>query len=297
MNEYPNVVSGAAVYVRKILPKRHGKPADFARRCQDDGLSWVAFAGPWHDNKGPRFINKPSVLRPYMDAAANLDIAPWVWGYPWQGTEKLWADQMCACANGYPHGISDDELGANPSRSKVGPKFAKAEAHAVEIVERMKDIGFEYVGLSTFGSGSKMGWFPLKAYVVALARVFPNESFVGGQTYTENKRVDPSIADFVLAIDRHGRNPNLRNKLLVQFVPNFGLYKKVGESAVPKTHDELIVHCTEFIDEAEPVKAAIGWAENFLTKNNRPALRKFGEWLRRGVCAAPMGAPNFTDTV
>lgn len=308
-----NVISphGVALYLRRIQRRRHGSPADFASRCADHGLGWLAIAGPWHDHRGTKRINDPKTVRRYADALAKKGIEPWVWGYPYQGTEDQFAREMRECAGDHRLGLLDPELGSNPTRSKRGRGKARANAHARYLVESMANEHFRAVGLSTFGSGWRLQWFPLLAFVGALLEFFRGRTFIGGQTYTEDGRIDMSIADMLKAIETADPNALVANEDLdevgvrdakhgsdIEIVPNFGVYKWVAKDprrrvsrknrkAVAKTAEELRLHLHEFVDDGEPVDAVIGWAENFMTRASWREVARFADLLERGGCRLP----------
>lgn len=246
----------------------------------------MAIGGPWHAPRNGRLktglMNSAQKVRAYSEALAKKGIEPWVWGYPWQGTEAKFAQQMAECAGDFKLGLLDPELGSNPSRS--ARQMAKANEHARLVVLHMKGEGFKECGLSSYGIVPK--WFPLKAFTAALQIHFHGKTFIGGQTYTDDATVDRSIAMYLRYIEQSGGPMAL--------VPNYGLYKwrkRPGKKrqAVPKTPLELHHHLSEFIDEAEPVYAMIGWAENFINQGQWAELARFSEWMRRGVCALPVG--------
>lgn len=273
---------GLSVFLRKIQ-KRHGTPADFAARYADTGLQWILIGGPWHDAKGPRFINEPKTCRRYADALAKRSVQPWVWGYPWQGTEELWCAQMRECAGDHAAACINAELGANPARSRQPRAMAKANVHAQAIVEGLRAQRFEQFYLSTYGGVTRIPWYPLQAYLRHLdAAASVHGALFGGQLYLDNRVIDVSLADYMHAIqDRR-----------IELVPGYGLYRftdRTRKKAVPKTPAELLTHLCEFVDDDEPVYAAAGWAENFLgrTIGQGPlwaTLIKFNGWMLRGAC-------------
>lgn len=278
------VVEGLALYVRALSAKRHGTPKAFAARMKACGLSWVAIAAVWQDptraGAATRAANSPETFSRYAAALERQGIAVWAWGYPWTGLEADFAETVVRVGGKGRPVLLDPELGANPSRSSKGPRRAAADAHARELVGRVRDAGAPNVGLSTFGTHPR--WFPLDAFLLA------GVDFAGGQTYTDDARVDTSIASFLAAFERTGVRP--------QLVPNFGLYsweggrKVAGAKAISKSPLELRGHLYEYVDEGEPVTAAIGWAENFLTARQVPELARFAESMRRGACVLPRSA-------
>lgn len=298
---------GTALYVRRISKRRHGEPKDLARRFKDGGCKWVAIGGPWHEKRGNKIstglMNPVGTCRDYSDAMAAEGIQPFIWGYPWQGTEQKFAEQMAECAGEHKRGLLDPELGSNPSRSSKGHGKAQADAHAKLLVELMAAQGFTECGLSTFGSGWRMGWFPLLAFTRALLEHFRGHTFIGGQTYTDDGVIDRSISDMIKTIEAADPAAVIANVAGVkgahiEVVPNFGTYtwtldgkrgkRRKGAKAVRKTPEELIHHLSEFIDDGEPVDAMIGWAENFMNDALWAELAKFSAWLERGACRLPV---------
>lgn len=275
------IVKGTALYLRNI-DKDHGSPRDFAQRCKAMGLSWIAIAGIWQELRDGRvrsgFMNSAAECRAFADACALVGITPYIWGYPWQGAEREFTEGMMRCAGDHKLILIDPELGMNPTRSTAkGPKSA-AERSALDIVHGLRTAGARRVGLSSYGIVPP--WFPLVAFMRA------GLDFAGGQTYTDDANVDRSIASYL----EHMRWAGVD----IQLVPNFGTYSwdtsGGARRARPKTPDELRSHLLEFIDEAEPVDAMIGWAENFVTKRLEPELAKFSRLLARGACALPQVA-------
>jgi len=279
--------TGLALYVRAIDRDRHGSPKQLAKKFADHGASWVAIAGPWHDDKGCRMINKPETVRRYADAFEEKGILPYVWGYPWQGSEDRFAAELHSCSGERKLVLLDPELGANPTRAKKGAGKTKANAHAAMLVSLMADhFPGGVCGVSTFGSGARMGWFPTRAFVHALATCFPSRSFIGGQTYTDDTRIDPSIADFCQVIE------DVTYKHIVGLVPNFGTYSKVAIAGKKikyraKTQVEMDAHFLEFIDEAEPIDALIGWAENFMNPELWHSFARMADRMSRGATVLP----------
>jgi hypothetical protein len=280
-----HTIDGTALYIRQYSKKKHGTPKQLAKKFANYGCKWAAIAGPWHEKRpdsihvSTGLMNSVDTCRALSDAFWEQDIDPFIWGYPWQGTEEKFADQMDACAGEYNLALLDPELGSNPTRSSKGPGKAKANAHATKLVGLMVErfVG-GWCGLSTYGSGVRMSWFPLYAFAAALAKHFPGRTFMGGQTYTEDGAIDTSIADFMKAIKANGGLD------VIQLVPNFGTYTREHGKVRSKKPEELRVHLYEFIDEAEPVHAMIGWAENFMNDALWAELKRFNALLERGAC-------------
>ena len=281
----PNAApDGLALYLRRISQGEHGSPQQLAKKFADHGATWIAIAGPWHDAGQKKMINSADTCLRYADAMAAKGIKPFVWGYPWLGSEERFADEMDACAGPRNNALLDPELGSNPIRAVSGPGKARADAHATKLVGLMAErFAPGCCGLSTFGSGVRMKWFPTVAFAKALAEKFPRRTFIGGQTYTDDGVIDNSIADFTRLVQTHGGG--LGN---MQVVPNFGTYAKTGPGKYrPKTVVEMNAHFLEFIDEGEPVSSMIGWAENFMTPELWRSFAKMAERMKRGATTLP----------
>lgn len=295
----PTVPTGMSVYVRRISKSRHVDPKAFAEKCAQHGLTWVALMGAWQDpdeSLPHRLVNTETTLVRYARALHDVGIQPWIWGYPWQGMEELFAEDMCNAAHACDaHILLDPELGANPTRAKRGPGKQRANDHAKRVVELIATHTHApaQLGLSTFGRGWKIPWFPLLAYTQALIEHYPGKTFVGGQTYTDNRVVDTSIADMREVIERAGGQV-MRAATPIDrgcaIVPNYGLYlwrthngrRAPGAKARSKTKEELAHHLMEFVNEKEPVNALIGWAENFLTPSLWGEIARFSRTMARG---------------
>ena len=298
------MMHGLGLYVRRISRSRHGTPAEFAKKCADHGLRWIALGGLWQDEAGgkptSKMINSIKTIHDYGRDLEARGVRVFVWGYPWLGREAAFVDRMLAAAAPFRRILLDPELGANPSRSSRGIGKERANIGAKRLVELFAESkGLDVLGLSTFGSGWRMGWFPLEAYTRALVERFGGRCFIGGQTYTDDAVIDGSIAGFAKVIEKVGgvvMRPSISPgpRWGVEIVPNFGTYtwqapngkrgKRVrGAKAKPKTVAELRAHLFEFVDEDEPVDAMIGWAENFLTAELWLELKRAARLLERGA--------------
>jgi hypothetical protein len=249
------------------------------KKHRQHGAKWIAIAGPWDDNpEGLRYINKPDVCKSLVEAASKEGLQPYVWGYPWLGREEAFADAMRDCAGTLGNALLDPELGANPTRESTGVGKRKADLGADKLVKLMSErFKYRVCGFSTFGSGVRLKWFPTNAYAKALATYFPGMSFMGGQTYTDDKNVAPSIADFHKLIEKHGGLD------VIDLVPNFGAYARVNGKVRAKTPTELDSHFLEFIDEEISIPALIGWAENFMTPGLWTSFSKMADRMERGA--------------
>lgn len=267
-----DVIKGTAVYLRSMHGP--GTPADrvekgaiaMLARAKHMGLSWVAIGGPWQDSATQqKFLNTPDECQVYAKVFNDAGIPPFIWGYPWLGGEQKFVDSMLDCAGDYGLCLLDPELGMNPDRSSKPEKMAISNASAGTIVHGLRSGGAKIIGLSTYGGLPP--WFPLDAFLTA------GIDFDGGQTYTDDNTIDTSIASYL----KH--TATMRSSS--QLVPNFGLYGRNPDgSARAKTPAELRVHLNEFVNEGEPVRAMIGWAENFLTPQLELVLAEFSARLR-----------------
>lgn len=281
---------GLALYLRRYARRRHGTPRQLMKHHANHGAKWVAIGGLWQegeDGSEDRFINSPDRCRQLLDAAHDEGLEGYVWTYPWLGREEECADALVTCLGDHKRVLLDPELGSNPNRARRGPRKKRANKHAETLVEKIHErIPDGVCGLSTFGSGVRLSWFPLYAFARTLARLYPGRTFLGGQTYTDDARVDPSIADFLRAINRFGGLDKIK------LVPNFGTYswRDVPEGAKRRARSkrpaEQAVHFMEFIDEGEPVEALIGWAENFMTSQLWREFAKMAARMEREACGA-----------
>jgi len=261
-----DVVTGTALYIRNQHPANtpaksvEWAATNLAKRFKRIGLSWVAMGAIWQEADSSSFMNTPEECAIYRKAFHDVGITVYVWGYPWVGKEQRFVDGMIECAGDEPLFLLDPELGMNPSRSQA--TLGAADTSARMIVHGLRSGGAKRIGLSTYGGVP--GWFPLDAFLEA------GVDFAGGQTYTEDKNIDTSIASFLRRIEKA--------KSSAQLVPNFGLYARGPDGkARPKTTGELMVHLDEFINEGEPVRAAIGWAANFLSSAHERVLWEFSQ--------------------
>ena len=297
---------GTSLYVRRI-GKRHGTPKQFAKKCKDHGLSWIALGGVWQErrhsgNVTSLYMNRPDVIARYGQALEAAGVEVSIWGYPWIDHEEKFVEQMMRAAVELPHQriLLDPELGSNPARKSKGPEKARANKHARKLVTLFDEHpdAPEWLGLSTFGNGWRIGWFPMHAFTKALVECYGGNTFIGGQTYTDNAVIDRSIGDMRKAIEKSGgivQLPSEKPKSAgCAIVPNFGTYtwtkdgkrgrRRKGAKAVSKTQDELRMHLYEFVNEGEPIEAMIGWAENFVRKAQWNVLAEFADMLERGAC-------------
>jgi len=245
-----NIVEGTALYLRAM---RGHKASDIAINCKAMGLSWAAIGAVWQDAATKtRLLNTVKSCREIAKALRDVGITPYVWGYPWLGGESEFISRMIDCAGDDRLHLLDPELGMNPTRSKTPARMARSNLSAATIVSGLRANGAKVIGLSTYGGLPP--WFPLDAFLRA------DVDFAGGQTYTDDATIDTSIASYLKRMQAAGST--------AQLVPNFGLYSRTLGKVRSKRPLELRAHLDEFINESEPVKAVIGWAENF----SNPAL-------------------------
>ena len=307
--------TGTSLYLRGIRDSRHGTPKAFAKKCSDHKLSWIAIAAIWQQGTkngrvSTKRMNKLDRVMRYRDALESQGIEVWVWGYPWQGEEEKFVEFMLQYDDSRGRVLLDPELGSNPMRSPKGVGKKRANAHAKRLIGLFAEAMYAnaHLGLSTFGSGYRMGWFPLVAFTRALIKHFGGRTFIGGQTYTDDGRIDTSIADMekcIVKADGRVQRPGdeIGTQHDVEIVPNFGSYtwelngkrgkRRKGAKAKPKTVQELRAHLFEFINEGEPIDSVIGWAENFMTRATWDELARFADLMQRGACRLP--APRSDD--
>lgn len=267
-----DVIKGTALYLRSMHGP--GTPTDkvekgaiaMLARAKHMGLSWIAIGGPWQDSATQqKFLNTPEECQIYAKVFEDAGLPAFVWGYPWLGGEQKFVDSMLDCAGDYGLHLLDPELGMNPSRKDDSKHMDVSNASASVIVHGLRAGGAKIVGLSTYGGVPS--WFPLRAFLQA------GVDFAGGQTYTDDGTIDKSISNFIEEERKFSTHD-------AQLVPNYGLYAKDGDGYRSKTPQELRVHLNEFINEGEPVRAMIGWAENFITPQLEVVLAEFSARLR-----------------
>lgn len=283
------VVTGTALYFRGISSTY--TPPQLVEHCQKLGLSWAAVGSVWQqiDEKTGHLrtslMNSAEKCRTYLDALASAGIAPYVWGYPWDGGTDDFVRLMDESSGDHKNFLLDPEVGMTPKMNRATQAdLARSRAMASKIVSELRARHAKRIGLSTYGVVPH--WFPLDAFLRA------GLDFAGGQTYTDDATVDKSIAQFLHAFSEAGVD--------IQLVPNFGCYKWVvvsGErKAYAKTGPEQDHHLMEFIDEGEPVHAVIGWADNFVRfdplgkPSNGASIARFGRLMGRGACSLPRAA-------
>ncbi len=293
MPEKPPAPEGIALYVRAISNPRHGTSVQFAKRCADHGLKWIAIGGPWHEDRRSkdgtvrnkdRRINRPDTIRRYAEQLAKIGVTPHIWGYPWWSRIEEFVEEMEACSCSAIDGwLLDPELGM-----KKHPLEAAKLVHLCREANPYRILGFTSYGLPK------------------LHRVFPWEEFArpagfhpldecdygSPQLYnTPKSRVVRGMSDYAeLGFD--------------VVIPSFGLYKwskrnngyafgvrlpdgKINRRAVSMSTHDLNFHLLSFVDTPVPVRAMIGWADNFCEGALWGVLAQWAERLERGACALP----------
>lgn len=269
---------GMALYVRSITRSRHGTPKEFAKRCADSGLGWIALGGPWHDTKGDRWINSPTVIKGYAAELAAAGVRPHIWGYPWHDRIERFVDDLGKATNDSIIGwLLDPELGL-----KQHPAAARALVQLCRQANPYRELGFTSYGLP-------MGH-----------RTFPFAEFAEPGGYDPTKECDygsPQLYDTPQARILVGMS-DYASLGFDAVVPSFGLYKWAKQDAskplsgknrkaVPMQPWELEQHLLHFLDSDVPVEAMIGWAENFANRGLWQVLARWSERLARGACALP----------
>jgi len=260
--------------------KRHGSPAQFAKKCVTNGLRWIALGGPWHDQHGNRWINKPSTIWAYAAALSKVGVAVHVWGYPWWDRVDEFVADMAKCTTEDVMGwLLDPELGL---------KNHPDEASKLVKLCRQRDSAI-VLGFTSYGLSKGHPTFPWAAFAKKGMSDPTKECDYGSpQLYdTPKNKVIQGMSEYVsIGFD--------------YLIPSFGLYKwvkrdpslgprlpngKRNRMAVPLLAPELDAHLLSFVDSDVPVQGMIGWAENFCTPALWRVLKQWSERLDRGACA------------
>jgi hypothetical protein len=263
-----------ALYVRAIRRSRHGTPKQFARRCADNGLKWIALGGPWHDRKGERWINSPETIKRYADALSNAEVKPHIWFYPWHDSIERIVDQVESCLNGSIVGVlPDPELG-----------LKKKRAAAALLMSLLRErFPYMTVGFTSYGLPRGHYTFPWSEF--AEPDIFDPmvEADYGSPQLYDEKR--SRIIDSIEAYQQLGFD---------RIVPSYGLYtwvprdktkrlSRANRKAVPMSVGQFDAHMHAFVDVGVPIEAMIGWAENFATRPLWARLAEWAERMERGV--------------
>lgn len=292
MTEKSPSPKGMALYVRGISQSRHGSSVQFAKKCADHGLKWIAIGGPWHEDRKvdgkvknkDRRINKPDTIKRYAEQLAKRGVVPHIWGFPWWSRIEKFVEAMeeCSCSaiDGW---LLDPELGM-----KGHPLEAAKLVHLCRAANPYRILGFTSYGLPRVHPN-----FPWEEFARP-AGFYPLEECDYGspQMYDVPKsRVVQGMAEYAeLGFDA--------------LVPSFGLYKwikrdreykmnirlpngQINRRATPLSAQELNSHLLSFIDTPIPVQAMIGWSDNFCEGALWRVLSQWAERLERGACELP----------
>jgi hypothetical protein len=279
-------VTGTALYFRGIS-QRYPAPEQVVQRCRSLKLSWAALGACWQDDSTGKvkttLMNGIDKIHAYADALAAAGIIPYVWGYPWAGAVDEFIDVMDRASGDHKLILIDPEVGMNPiaknpatrAQASQPAAMSAARAMAAKIVTGLRSKGAKKIGLSTYGNVPR--WFPLDAFLRE------GLDFAGGQTYTDDTTVEGSEERFLQAIEAAGSQ--------AQLVPNFGCYKFIQRDgrriATSKSTAEQQAHLAEFVHTPGEIRAAIGWAENFVTGSNAGPIAAFSDVMARGGTALP----------
>jgi len=275
---------GIGLYIRAIRKSKHGTPKQLADRLAGAGVSWVAIGGPWHDNHGERWMNRPPAIRRYSTALLRAGVEPHIWGFPWHDRVELFVAEMTqsTLSDVTAGWLLDPELG-----------FKRRDAKASELFDRSRDAVTAInpsmlLGMTSYGLPRGHRTFPFDAFAEPGQRGEPTVECDYGSPqlyFVPERRVKEGLADYAeIGFD--------------EVVPSFGNYKFVrrdpskplsGENrrAVAKTPAELQEHMSHFVDSDVPVRGMIGWAYNFVTRGQWAVLERWSNWLARGACSLP----------
>src|SRR5258706_517386 len=164
------VVTGTALYFRAI--SNTYTPQKLVEHCQKLGLSWAAIGAVWQqpDKATKRLktsmMNSVEKCRLFLDALALAGIAPYVWGYPWDGGTDEFIRLMDEASGDHKNFLLDPELGMAPRMARSSPaEIAHSKAMAAKIVSELRSRHAKRIGLSTYGVVQH--WFPLDAFLRA----------------------------------------------------------------------------------------------------------------------------------
>jgi len=272
------------LYLRALKIKTVADARALGKRFSDNGLSWVAIAGPWHDRDGERWMNPPATVQRALDGIACCGVGAHVWGYPWWNrVEKFVADMQLACGNGVGLAgwLLDPELGMKDHTADAARLFRRSRA-------ALDDLGGPaLLGLTSYGLPRGHRNFPFDAFgKPGKAGRLLECDYGSPQLYdVPTARVLEGLADYAkIGFD--------------EVVPSFGCYRFVKKDpalpltganrrAISKTPAELEAHLMDFVHSPVPVRGLIGWAENFVNAGQWKVLARWSDIIRRGVTALP----------
>jgi len=275
------VVVGCGVYLRRRT-KRWGTPAAFAKRLADRGIRFVAFGASWHDSSRRGVMTPTETLKRYAEACVAAGLGVGLWGYPHKAHEDLFVEQLLELMHALDDVDGPDFVQVDPERHYRWPRSKRAEAddRAEAFAKAIRHVMSPetFLGMTSYGSAAAAaacgayGW----------ARVC---DWGSPQLYTRTEK------------QMLGHLDDWAKFGFTHLLPSFGLYRwhakdqghRVDEDnrvAKARTPLELHEHLAGLVTSPVPFDAAIGWAENFLTKSQGPVLRRWSSWLERGVCEA-----------
>jgi hypothetical protein len=279
------VPTGIGLYLRALKIKTVADARALGKKFSDNGLSWVAVAGPWHDRAGERWMNPPATVQRALDGIACCGIGAHVWGYPWWDRVEKFVDDMCLASGrgvGLAGWLLDPELGLKGHTEEATRLFRQSRA-ALDAVGEPSVV----LGLTSYGLPRGHRNFPFAAFgKPGKAGRLLECDYGSPQLYdVPAGRVLEGLADYAkIGFDT--------------VVPSFGCYRFVkrdpglpltgaNRKAVPKTPEELEAHLMDFVRSPVPVRGMIGWAENFVGPGQWRVLARWAELLRRGAGALP----------
>jgi hypothetical protein len=265
----------------------------FAKKCADHGLKWIAIGGPWHEDRKSkagtvktkdRRINKPDTIRRYAEQLAKVGVVPHIWGYPWWSRIEKFVDDMedCSCSaiDGW---LLDPELG-----------MKKHPLEAAKLVHLCREANpYRILGFTSYGLPKLHPTFPWQEFArPAGFRPLEECDYGSPQLYdAPRRRVARGVSEYAeLGFD--------------VVIPSFGLYKwtkrdnsyefgvrlpngQTNRRAVSMSAHDLNAHLLSFVDTPVPAQAMIGWADNFCEGALWRVLAQWAERLERGACALP----------
>jgi hypothetical protein len=260
---------GIGLYVRRLTRKRHLSPREFAKKCAEYRIQWLALGGPWHDKRGEKFINPPETIEEYAYALHDVGVSVHIWGYPWHDRIDMFIEHMSACTSEVIQGwLLNPEIGLKKHPKEASELFKKARA----------SNPYRILGMSSYGIPQAHKTFPFDAFAEKDMEGDPSVECDYGscQLYAMSRQM---IHRGMKSWDRLGFD---------HVVPSFGNYKWVSRGsgevttknrkAVPLSAAELRAHLTDFTVSSVQFDAMVGWAENFVTTAQWKELSK---WAKR----------------
>lgn len=290
MFNHRHTPTGIGLYIRGLSEKKHGTPAQAAKKAADNGVSFVAIMTAWQDvhNGKPRFLHSNgrdgTLIAKYAAAFAKRGIAVWLWAFPRGGGEQEYIDRLVhvtevcrkndAPITGWIHdpelfykwslkGKPQTSLGVRgqPEFSAKAGKPAGTRktrmSQAAKLMELTIDAMDESLGLGITSYGMARGH-----------RNFPWDVFGGyGWGSPQLYSVGPRDIDRGIQMWR-----DMGFNHIVPSVPTFG--KKNGG---PVLHD----HLSNFVDGDENIAGFIFWSWRQTQASEWRVLARWAEWFER----------------